>query len=832
MEWPPRKPVETPPALAYNGIMTSLLGVGLVSAAALLLQLALVRIFAIQQFYHFAFMAISLALLGVGASGSLLALRGRPLPPERASLGFSLAAVGGYLAVDHIPFDSFQIAWDGRQVLYLAAYFLCASLPFLAAGLVTGGDLTFAGRHGRPPGHQVYAANLLGSAAGALGSLAILKAFGAEGAVLAAAILGAVGGLCFLFRGARHNGAGASAAGPAGVALAAMLAACTALLAARPTWFQLTLSPYKSLPVLLHAYDARHTLTRWDAASRIDVVESSTIHILPGLSLASTASPPGQAALMLDGDSLMPITALDPFSAEAHALADDMPLGLPCRLRPGGRWLVLNAGTGMDAALALGCGAVSVTAVEDNPLIVEALQGEYGNFTYGLYTSDRLHLVRQNGRAYARQPGHGPFDVVNVALSDPFRPLTSGAYSLTENYTYTTEAFTDALSLLSPGGLLVVTRWLQAQPGEEARAFGMLAAALERSGLQPSSRLAAFRSMRTVTILAGRQPFSAGELKAFQSFLEERGFDAVYYPGMAPGEGNRFNVLPGERLSGLFRRILEDPQTAWREEPVDVRPATDDHPFFFHFFRWAQAPAVLAALGSTWQPFGGSGYFVVLLLLALVVLLSVLLIFGPLLLRRDAARTSSAGERALRVRALVYFASLGLAYLFVEVPLAQRLILLFGRPVTALALVVFALLFFSGLGSMAVARWRLPAGLALLVFLLAAVPLLLPPLENLAFQLPQPGRAVLVLLFLAPLGYLMGLPFAGGLRLLEGRSAGFTPWVWAVNGSFSVIASVLAVLLALASGFRLVFWLGAGFYALAWLAFLPLYPNKIPTGCG
>ncbi|MCP4426513.1 MAG: hypothetical protein GY803_18625 [Chloroflexi bacterium] len=150
--------------LSYTMIMAIYAGIALISAATLLLELALLRLFAVQQFYHFAFMAVSLALLGAGASGSLLSVRRRRFSPVRLCLLFGLTTVGAYLVINYLPFDSFSIAWDGRQAWYLAGYFLAAAVPFLFAGLLVGGALMDAGDAARS--HRVYAANLMGSALG------------------------------------------------------------------------------------------------------------------------------------------------------------------------------------------------------------------------------------------------------------------------------------------------------------------------------------------------------------------------------------------------------------------------------------------------------------------------------------------------------------------------------------------------------------------------------------------------------------------------------------------------------------------------------------------
>jgi hypothetical protein len=344
-----------------------------------------------------------------------------------------------------------------------------------------------------------------------------------------------------------------------------------------------------------------------------------------------------------------------------------------------------------------------------------------------------------------------------------------------------------------------------------------LVSALEAEGLDPAGHLIAFRTLRTMTILAGRQAFSPEEIQIVREFLAQNNFDGVYYPGIEQSELNRYNVLAEPVYHDLFSQILVDAESTYADYRFEIRPPTDDRPFFFHYFKWRQTPEILATLGLTWQPFGGSGYFVLVALLILVGLASAIFIIGPLLLRRsDGVFTEK--PTLPRSRVFFYFACLGLAFLFVEIPLAQRFILILDQPVIALAVVLFAILLFSGLGSLTVRRWRLPVGLALLIALIVVYPLLLPA-TGLFLAQPQWARILLTIAIIAPLGYLMGLPFAGGLQVVEKYQPGLVPWAWAINGSFSVISAVLAVMVALSWGFSAVLWLGAIAYGGALIAF-------------
>ncbi|MFQ5578005.1 MAG: hypothetical protein ACE5G8_13560, partial [Anaerolineae bacterium] len=228
-------------------------------------------------------------------------------------------------------------------------------------------------------------------------------------------------------------------------------------------------------------------------------------------------------------------------------------------------------------------------------------------------------------------------------------------------------------------------------------------------------------------------------------------------------------------------------------------------------------PQVLQTLGKTWQPFGGSGYLVLLLLLGLVVVLSAGLILLPLAWRRDKRKGAAAiGRSFVSLRLFLYFALLGLGFLFVEISLLQRFILYLGQPAYAFAVVVSALLVASGTGSRFLSeRVSLRAALPLAAALAMAYPALLPPLFKVTLALPFAGRVALAVAALFPLGALLGVPFPRGLALAEGASPGLTPWLWGINGCASVVSAVLAAMLALAWGFSAVLWSAALAYALA-----------------
>ncbi len=799
-----------------------LAAVALLSAAMLAFQLTLTRLFAVAQFYHFAFMVISLALLGSGAAGSLLtvqpALGGSP---ARWAAGFGLAAVTSYAVMNLIPFDSYAIAWDRRQVLYLLLTLLGTTAPFFFGGLVIGGLMTSA-----PQAlHRIYAANLGGSAVGCLAILPVLASLGGEAALLLSAAVGVVA-VPLLMPSRQGGHAKAQAAGMAVLAgLLLMLAVM------RPEWASIRLSPYKGLTQALLAPGAVHAVSEWSTAARIDVVESQSIHTMPGLSQnALIMRPPEQLGLTLDGDDLQPITGLSPEDNLARELAGYVPQAIIPALRSeAGSMLILEPGGGWDVLMALANGAPAATVVERHEIVADLLQGQYADFTGDIYNDPRVTLVTAHGRTFVRQTDQS-YDAIIISLSDSFHPVTSGAYSLREDYRYTVEALEDTLDRLSPGGVLVMMRWLQSPPTECVRTLATLEAALRARGIEaPEEHIAAFREIRTMTFVVSNEPLSAADRTTIRALVDSRGYDLVWLSDVSPDEVNVHNRLPEPVYYEAFAGLLQNPQEFIENYEFDIRPPTDNRPFFFHYFRWRQTPQIMAELGQTWQPFGGSGYFVLVALLGIVLILAIVLIFGPLAAGRRRIAPVAA-PLSIRLRTLVYFVMLGLGFLFIEIPLAQHFILFLDQPVTALAVVIFGLLLFSGLGSATAPRWRLDAALGLLVVLALIAPVALRAIFAAALGLPLGVRMVIAVASLAPLGLLMGVPFARGMGLIERAAAGMVPWAWAINGSASVISGVLAVMIALSAGFSAVLWIGAACYGVALLATWPLRADHDPAG--
>ncbi len=843
--------VETPSGLFWR--------VALFSAVALLFQVILTRLFSVAQFYHFVFLIISIAMLGYAVSGVVLAFRQAISPQgaialfEKCALGGMIAILAAYLILNGLPFDSFSITWDVRQVGLFALNYIALSLPFFFSGLALGGLLSaFARQVGK-----IYAWNFIGAGLGCLGGLALPSLVGGEGVIVACS--GALG-LCALpmqnitlTPSPSPSGRGESAFTPdpapsgrgasfspltplpqgegrakAWLRLAIILlwiGLCGLELIARrhgkpllPA-LNLRLSPYKSLSYALQYPDATLISQRWNAFSRLDLVRSRSIRSVAGMSFNYAKPLPPQDGIFIDGDDLSPL--IDP-TADLE-FTTYLPQAVAFRLRPHSRVLVLEPRGGMDLLVALQHEADIVTAVEINPLIVAVAQE--------VYTHPRVTVVLEDQRSFIRRTREH-FDVIVLSLTSSFHPVRSGAYSLAEDYRYTLESFRALITLLQPEGVLVFNRWLQKPPSESLRAFATVVEALESHNLDPHSRVVVLRGYAMATFLVKRQPFSEAELATIRQFAQSRAFDLIYAPDLRLDETNRFNVLTESLYTPTYQAVLERKTRSdfYRSYPYEVRPATDDHPFFSHYFKWSQTRQTLAEFGQSWQPFGGAGMFVVVGLLGFVVGLGAGLVgLTAWLVARTLTPSTSSGQRPssssmgrgerIEKAAIVYFTAIGFAYLLVEIALIQRFQLYLAQPAYAVAGVLFALLISSGIGSLNAHRIPLPLSLFLVFLWMSTSTYWLRAIFETTLALPLSARLGLMALVIFPFGFGMGMAFPEGLRFwLSGQGQRWwLPLIWSLNGAASVIASVGAMLLALNVGFSGVLQIGAFFYGIAWL---------------
>jgi hypothetical protein len=811
----------SPPSAGAELRPAALAGVSLISAALLMTELALTRIFSVTMYYHFAFLAISIALFGLSASGVYVYLARRLL--SRWSVGAVLAVHAlAYAVVTTVSLAVLLRVRVGLNyslhnlVLMLAIYAL-AALPFFAGGAVL--SLAISRLSARI--NLVYAADLGGAALGCLLLLPLLNYLGAPGVILTTAVFGAVAAVCFSPGGARRLRYASTAAAVVLIAWAAHAAGLVTF----------DVSDTKG-----HVGD-RVLFSKWNSFSRIAVYDRQ--HGDWSLSPRYKGPVPETRFMDIDSAASTPILRFHGDVSEADYLRYEL-TALAYQLKDGGSRqgvlrtgederadrgsagptftaLVIGPGGGRDLLSALVFGASRVDGVEINPIIAnDVMRGQFRDFSGGLYDNPRVRIFVEDGRSFVRR-SPDRYDIIQASLVDTWAATAAGAYTLTENTLYTVEAFDDYLEHLKDEGVLTITRWVF----DGLRLVSLAQEACAQRGWDASTRLAIVQQDRVATFLLKKSVFTASEITRLRSVAEELGFTILYLPpadgvpaiAAQPGDGDG-TVASREPGPGDYARLIEasDRETFYAQYPLDVRPTIDDRPFFFHTTKLKDQTSV--AFGRTML--FGNGLSALMTLMAISGVLVLLFVLGPLALTgRELLGSHWLGW-------LVYFGLLGAGFMLIEVALLQRFVLLLGHPVYSLTVTLFSLLVGGGLGSFLSRRFpdaglpsRLLVALAGIVIVAVLGVLALPAVVRAGIAGPLAGRIAGTAALLIPAGLLMGIPLPAGIRMLSARRPELIPWVWAINGALSVVGATLAVFVAMNWGFSVTLLTGASCYVLA-----------------
>ena len=804
--------------------MTRFIALAAVSAAILAYEVLLTRLFAIIQWHHFAFLAISIALLGFGVSAAVLALLQRRVAPHIdavfsiCALGFSALGPVAFLAAQSIPFNALELVWDPARALDLGAIYLTLAVPFtLGAACICLAFLRPEDRAGR-----VYFWNLTGSAAGALGVVFTLSLLSPANNLAAVSGLGLVAAvLGFLAQGGLR---GRSAA------VLVLLAGAAVWQLAPASWLSLRIAEQKGLAVALTIDGAELIEERFGPLGLVSVVENPVVPFrsAPGLSLAAPAPPPEQVALFIDADAMTMIDA-DAGRRPAAYLRYTTD-ALVYSLVTGPKVLVLGSGGGRQVAQALAHGARHIDAIETNPDVVDLVADTYGAFAGGLYDREEVSVRVGDLRGFVAA-NDGAWDVIVFGTSG------SGAFGLSETYLLTVEAMELLLRHLDANGWLSFTWPLELPPRAIPKLMLTALMALERLDVpDPGGHLILIRGLATTTLLVGRDPVGAADIAHTIAFAEARAFDLAFYSGMARSEANRFNRLAEpvffDAATALTGQGRGDFVARYK---FDIEPAWDDRPYFHDFFRWRTLPELVAMRRTGAAALIELGELILIAALVQALVISLVLILVPLKLGGLAR-----GRGLVAWSAGAFFTAIGLAFFFVEIAFIQKFILFLSHPTYAVAVVVAGFLVFAGCGARASealarllsARFGLTRAVAAVdvavigVVLVAVAYLVVAPAVFAACAgLPTAGRAVVSLLLIAPLAFFMGMPFPLGLTLVRRADPSLVPWAWGVNGCASVTSAILAVLLAMHVGYVAVVLLALALYATATWAIRGIAPG-------
>ena len=768
------------------------LSIGLLAASALGYQVLLFRLLAIVQWHTFVATIVSLALLGHGAAGTTLALAGGRLLPRfpvayAASAGlFALAVPLCWALAQRLPFNGLELVWNPWQLGWLVALFLLLALPFFFAACCFG--LAFMHARDRIP--TLYAADLLGAGLGAGLTVGLLFLLPADDALRLVAAGGAVAALLPI--------------APYLLRFGLPTLAVAVALYAPADWLSPRLTPYKGLPRTLAVMGAEVVDEHSSPYGLLTIVRNDAIPFrhAPGRSLTGTSELPRQLAVFTDGDGLTALTARK--DRESLAWLDETTSALPYRLTAHPRVLVLGAGGGAEVLQAIYHEAREIDAVELNPDMLELTRGWLHDSDVRWHLGDARGFIRGNSRQY---------DLIQIAPLDSYGGSGAGVQALAESYLYTVEALADYYDRLAPGAWLALTRWEKQPPRDGLKLFAMAVKMLRARGLEPGSRLALIRGWQTSTLLVGQRPLSGTDVDRLRGFCDERGFDPAWFPGIRPDEVNRHHRVPRPWLhEGAVALLGRDAKAFLADYKFQIAPATDERPFYFHFFRWSLLPELIALRGQGGLTLLDTGYLVLAATLALAIPLSIVLILAPL------ASLGRARGAPGRLRPAIYFLCLGLAFLFVEIACMQRYGLFIGHPLFAAAAVLVGFLVFAGAGSLVAAKlrhWPRAVNWAVtgIVALLMVQTIALPPPPGMVESVA--GRVAATFLLIAPLAFLMGMPFPLGLSRLATETPPYIPWAWGINGCASVMSALLAALLSVHLGYSAVLLLAATLYAAA-----------------
>ena len=747
------------------------IGLFLISLATLALEISLIRFFSISLWYHFAFLVVSIAMLGLAAAGTFLSIKQLKNPLPISSFLFSLSTVAGFFAVNYLSFDPFKAALDPWHLLILVLYYLFLGLPFFFSGII----ITFILTKFQSLSGKIYFFNLAGSAIGSLTVLLALS-FSAAKTILIIALLGAI--TTFIFSTKKQT-----------LKLINSLLILTLIIVILAIPLQIKISPYKELNQALNFSQAEILDTTRNSFSRVDVVASPYIRYAPGLSSQYRSDLPEQKGVTVDGTGLNAIT-----KRQNTEFLNYLPTAIPFSLIEEPSTLIINAGAGLDVLLALENGA-QVTAVESNPLVIDSLKTKFNEFSGNIY--NEAVVINDEGRGFIKNAKK--YDIIIISLAGQLASSSAGLYSFSENYLFTTEALQDYYEHLTDQGVLVITRWLSFPPKESLRLFS-----LALTIPQAANKVALFRSWTTFTLLLNKNDFTEGRINKIKDFTADNKFDLIYLPqtNFTP---NQYGQFAEPYYYQAIQLILNDQQQFYKDYLFAVGPVTDARPFYANFFKWSKVKELFQLAGTKWHPFFDSGFMLLFVLLQALVL-SLILVLLPIRFFK---------KLSVKKTNLVYFLCLGLGYLFVEIVLIQKLILFLGHVVYAISITIFTMLLFSALGSLFSQKYsikKLPRLLTALVILIIVYALILPTIISSLIGNDLAVKMIFTILLLSPLGFIMGMPFPLGLRAINKQ---IIPWALAVNGAASVLSTVLATLIALSTGYAFVLILAALLYLIS-----------------
>jgi len=775
-------------------------------------QIVLMRILSVMQWYHFAFMIITIAMLGFGVSGTILALTKQKLVSHSEWLTSFLMLLTSVLMLfayrisqnPLLSFDTFLVFSSPAQLLRLVLFLFLFFLPFLTASLALGIlYVRYVQRIGR-----LYFANLFGSGLGGLAALIILYFFVPEHALTITASFPALAALLIF---------------PSRKKLLLILLFTFFILAT--TWnfvrpIPPALSQYKGLSQTLLLPDANISARKSGISSLAEIVESSYLRYAPGLSLHFTDSVPVKALAFINGDPAGFIPQYN--KSDTSDILDYTTCKLPYLIFKPSNVAVAGAGTGILVAQALRKGADKVIVTESDISLVGLLREWEENNYPSVYSDPKVELFNTETRTFFAT-SDDTFDLIVLPSQGSFGG-TSGLQAIKEEFSFTTEAFESYWNKLSDSGLISVTVYTDFPPRALLKLTATFIEMLKNNEIkEPKKYIIAIRSWTTITFTVSKAPVDKETRDSVRHFCAHMGFDPFLLPDIDNKERIFYNYIEDENLFTLTDLLFtENYEKHINDYIFYIAPATDNKPYFSRFIKMSRIKDLLKEYGHQDLPFVELGYIIVWLTFIISFLFSLLFIILPIGLYRK-----SKGKLPV----LFYFGAIGLGFMFAEIILIQRFVLYLGHAVYSVSAVLSIMLLASGVGSYFSSKLKINSKGYFLIFIIIAVifiiyALWLTPLLRNTAGMVMPARIALTSIIIALPAFFMGMPFPLGLSTLSENHKDKLAWAWGINGFFSVIAVPMALIIAIETGSVMVISIASVLYL---IAFISLYFMKRTT---
>ena len=782
------------------------------SLTILAFEIIFIRIFALKEWQNYASMIICLALLGFGISGTIITLLKNWIKKNIIFVNiismilYFLFLIISFILYSIIPFNPFEIGWDYRQIFYLFLHFIVLLLPFTAGPFIIG--VQFLGNVNIS---RIYFSNLIGSGAGTIIVLFLLSLFHAYTSLIILLSIISITIVIFLtydfFKRQKKI----------------IYLAIGIMIILVPFLFYLLLknsdllkvSEYKGISYALKMPNAKVLVEKHNPLGFVQVIEAEGLRVVNGLSYNFQGQIPVQKGIYFDGDSVSAITPFDDDFNKVDFLKYTSS-ALPFYLLENEKnksSLIVGAGGGEGILRSLSFGIKQVVGIEINKNVIEIMKNNFADYSGNIYNHKNVKIINSDARQYIRG-AKSKYDIIEISLLDSFTAAASGVYSLNESYLYTIESFKEFYDRLSDRGILAITRWLKEPPRDNVKLFATIVKVMRKNEIVDFNKKIAFiRSANTATLCVSKQKINTDIVRRF---CDKNSFDLIYVSNIKDNEINvNFRLKKPYFYEACKKIITDNAEEFINNYSFFVKPATDDSPYYFNFFKLKTIKSILET-GTRQIPFTEWGYAILVILLIPVSLLSFILIIIPLFIVKKNAITSSSVP--IRLNVFLYFFMIGIGFFFIEMSLIQKFILFLSHPMYSLTVIISSILIFSGLGSYFSNRIKdknKSIVFIIIGIIIAIYILFLDRIFMIFITQNIITKIIISVILLGIPGFFMGIPFPSALSIIKNKNESLVPWAWGINGFASVISILLAAILAIIIGFTKVLMIAVLLYLIA-----------------